>query len=286
MIFEYWTISYRPAPMSLTRYGIGLVVRDPVSLKLDYQILPRNSKIAPKTVTSSLPVQQLEDFLKLTKSLSTKEHPTFEYDRAFDARSLLNHAVKNWNNHLEAIGPHSVESESVEAALSLLSETHLRLSERQTEPRKKRVVRDALLQEYENSQLIKPLISRDPDLLLPKKLDRKLDLAIVNDQILEIDFTFNFAGEPNNNVQNAADSWALRLNEIRSGNACLSLAPGQDLSVPKNVPIVAAVHPAVSSDQKRLFRRSTETWREMDVKIVALNAIPEHAHQLEKRIAG
>lgn len=286
MILEYWAVRYRPTPMSLTCYGVGIIVNDPVNFELDYRMVSKNSGTVPRELLDANMSEYLKEFFKHAKSLNAHKHPALEYDRPLDARSVLNQAVRNWNNHLEVIGPRKVESESVAAALTLLSETHLGIAERKAKPHKRTEVREALFRKYSERELIKPLMSRNPDLLLPKRLDRRFDLAIVKDQIFELDFTFSFAGEPTPNVQNAADSWSLRLNEIRNGQARIDLESAPVLPVPSDVPIVAAVHPALSPRQKELFQRSTETWSELDVKIVGINSLTAHAIELEKRIAS
>lgn len=286
MIYHYWTISYRPAPMSLSVYGIGVVVGDPETGEFKHKTVPRSASRVPLRQGRDVIHDAVAEFVHELDRLQIPANNPIQFSTPMDPRSFLNRATTLFQNHLIVRGPMIVEHESLVAAVDFLFETLVEEKPTETRPQKRTIVKRAILSEYESREIISSLTVEDPTLLLPNELDRDLDVAVLGEEIYELDFAFNFGGEPNRAVRDYADSWALRVTEIREGRASIEINESNRIKVGSEVPVTAVIYPPSTEKQQELFRMSTALWRELNIDIVDFRHLPSHASSLASRIAS
>ena len=210
----------------------------------------------------------------------------FEFEFPLDPKAYLERATKLFQNHLIVRGPKYVEHESLEKALGFLFETLVSEKAGKSGPQKRTIVKEAIMSEYSSRARIQPLLVPEPMLFLPNELDREMDFAVIKGEIFELDFAFNFGGDPTKAVRAHADSWALRVDEIRNGKAKLGLGDSERVVVNSDVPVTAVIYPPTGARQKELFEKSTVLWRSLGIRIVNYHSLTTHAEQLEERIAS
>ncbi|WP_030014358.1 DUF3037 domain-containing protein [Curtobacterium sp. S6] len=114
-----------------------------------------------------------------------------------------------------------------------------------------------------------------------------VDLAVLDQNIIEINSAFSFQGEPNRHLLERIDSWAFRMKLLREGNGGV-LQHGREPNVPvaPDTPIIAIVDPPQTSAQQELFQEVTAPWSQLEIQTLTSDQIGVHANDLERRLSA
>ncbi|WP_368660512.1 hypothetical protein [Corynebacterium sp.] len=143
-----------------------------------------------------------------------------------------------------------------------------------------RAVRRSMLQEYRGREHLRAALHIRPQLILGGRVSR-LDAAVVDDSVLEINRAFSFAVTPSSEVEDRTDAWTYRVEQLRRSGGTLISTQGQQWELGSDTPVCTVFEAPKSTEQRELFKQATSDWEELDIHMINVADIAAHADGLD-----
>lgn len=114
----------------------------------------------------------------------------------------------------------------------------------------------------------------------------EMDLAVVGENILELNSAFSFRGQPTPQARERVDAWSFRMERLRNDGGHLRRGNSSSIRVAADTPIVAVVEMPETPLQVELYREVTAPWPGLDITPVTPDQLGVHARDLEARLTA
>lgn len=283
MLFRYWTVSYRPTPFSLDRWGLGVIIEEAQSGGVAYQFVDPKSVGAQRKAFSSSMNAHIQSLVKHLQ-VYCSEQEGLPLGQSVSPGNPIQEWSVDSNNALIIDPYRTMVAESVEHARDILFSRYVGVEKPSVRHQQLRAVKKRIQLAYGESDLIAPLLRRNPT-VKSVGMEKHFDFSVSEEaNVFEISMAFNFAKDNAKDLLNEVDAWTWKVTGIREGSGTLLLDGQSSISINRHVSIVAAIYPAESEQQIETYQKATQEWIELGVEVVDLESINDHARQLEDRI--
>lgn len=146
-------------------------------------------------------------------------------------------------------------------------------------------LRQDILTAYHEMPEVSPLVQRRP-ILDAGARSGGVDLAVVGEEVYELNSAFSFQGQPTRQAQERVDAWSFRMERLRNDGGQLTLQSGRTLPVHDDIMIAAIVEMPRTSRQEELYQEVTAPWPSLGITEVTRDQLGIHARELEARLSA
>ncbi|OFK93168.1 hypothetical protein HMPREF2792_11485 [Corynebacterium sp. HMSC068H04] len=283
MRFDYWTVSVVPRPMGITTIGVGVIVIDAATgetknhFRSDRGI--HHDSDFPEAIRRAL-----QHFKADLKKLTTTTEP-LNLDGQHTLSSYLEFISGHWNNLIKVHPMQSMDAANLNEATDLLFSTLIGEAPTGKHQQDVRQVRRFIRKQYEQLPSLEKATIFDADVQVARR-ELDLTLAVVDDEeVIELNQAFNFRSSDANITRAAIDSWTLKVDKLQQAGG--ELTAGETLiSIPRELDIVAVTTLPNSSAQKKNYQQFREFCGDLDISMLTMEEIPQHAASLNRRLAS
>lgn len=282
MLYRYWVVRYVPDVLRPDTAGIGVIVSGYEQGDQAYRFVQSTLDIPSLGGNPQLAMQAL-GALEADISLFASEG-ALSLGTHRDLRGLVERVRRQNYGVLRIDAPGQIVDDSAQAAADVL---YQRLISRRTNERPHRVteLRKTARRFYASGTYarLKEHTWVTPTLSVHNAKE-KMDLAVVADEVLEINSTFSFQGIPSSNLENRVQAWTFSMSKLRKSGG--SLSKGSTLhELSPHVPIVVLADDPQTSKQRELFDRVTADWTDYNIEMIKPSWLDAHAGKLEQQLA-
>lgn len=284
MRIRYWGIRAVPTPMSLTSIGIGVVVEDPRTGEVLTRFLENPSSSLKLFKFPATLDRDIKNFQTSLDSFNTPNR-TFEIDQHSSAPELLSFLSDHWNNMIVVEKQEYAAMESPSVALKKLFNILVGIDKKE---RRSKIteVRRLVKSEYESNELIRESLLESPHYISNDLVERRTDLAVLSDKtVFELNTAFSFETDSFTSFQDRVEAWTWKIENLRKDGGTLFKNNEEVIGLSPKTPVVATIWPPRTERQKKMFEDSTKKWDFLDIEILQMENIHQHANQLARKIA-